>query len=696
MPSIRSYTLSQGDNSTINVSEDFGASWSQFTQTGIPASPAVTSLAVDPYDPYKVIVGCNGLYISTDGAQTFTLIPGTSGATYTDIIFIDSVKIIATGSVVALSFNGGISFTTTANTPTSIYGGAVLLGTAITSLFIETPACIYASVYDKIFRSTNGGYDWTALNSNTPIVATEPILKIHANGTIVNALVPTGMYRSNDFGSSFTSTIVFIPSINHTLASPASNILFLMESISADLYKSTDIGATWTLVNISVGGGNAGPTIIHPYNNNDIFVISSFTSLLPNYSGLYSNDGGVTFTETLDDVLRLRTFGTGETFECSECPPKFTFNFNTDYCEYESVSPALCALGYEYVDSGGLRKCVNIENPIDTYLIDGCPDYCTAITGNDLRGYCECLEQLSVSPCCYQLNDCNGSAESIITQTDLLEYFQEGNVIKIQGSDVCWEIENLGEICENGTDVIVTAVFSDCITCNPSFALYNCNDTDVVLYTAQDLSQYQGSTIQVAEYPLECWQVGPNTKTSFSAEEITITNEFKDCIECNPIVYQLNNCFDSGSFILSDSNLASYIGKTISIVGFPGLCFTITEPTCQCLSITLNISEEVETVTADASDALVNGRYQYIFFVNAVEYLIVWNNTLTRWELYNTSTEELLAYSPIDIECIYTSYWVIVTGVNSVVTQSCSATLYNIVVDEVFPGCDCCTTKNCK
>lgn len=661
MPSIRSYTISQGDNSTINVSEDFGVSWSQFTQTGIPAAPAVTSLAVDPYNPYKVIVGCNGLYISTDGAQTFTLIPGTSGATYSDIVFIDSQKIIATGSVIALSFNGGTSFTTTANTPSSIYGSPLLPGQFVTSVFVLTPASIYASVYDKIFKSTNGGYDWIPLNGGSPIVATERIYKIYANSSIINVLGLTGMHRSSDAGANFSSTIVFLPASDHSISALNFTTFFLIESLSSDLYKSSDAGVTWNLVNISVGGGNGGNTIIHAYTNNDLFIVSEFASFLPNYSGLYSGDGGLTFSETIDNVLRLRTFGTGELFECSECPPKFTFNSQSDYCEYVTTSPPLCEVGYEYNDSGGLRKCVNIENPIDTYLIDGCPDYCTPIIGNDLRGYCKCLEQLFVRPCCYQLNDCKGSAESIITQTDLLEYFEAGNIIKIQGSDICWEIENLGEICDSSTDVIVTAVFADCIVCDPSFSLYNCKDENVILYTAQDLSQYQGSTIQVAEYPGECWQVGPNTKVEFTPEDVTLATEFQTCAICNPPIYQLNNCFNDQSFILTDSDLLNLVGKTISIQGYPGLCFTVTEPTCQCLRVTgiFDIESGVEeTIDVTASTVLVNGRYQYLFTANGDDYSIVWNSTDNQWEFYNVTTSTLLAYSPIDSPCPYTSYWV--------------------------------------
>jgi hypothetical protein len=413
----------------------------------------------------------------------------------------------------------------------------------------------------------------------------------------------------------------------------------------------------------------------------------------------YSNlSGYIDLCDALKtDGVKHIMVGLGQPAEVSNIYTTF-INISTPVVTVENGTP----LWFEASFSGASAIAGAVSDSVcgGAYAPPACPPGCTLTYATDpddptrLIARCNCLESLTVVPCCYELADCKGSAQDIITQVDLSEYI--GKVVKIQGSDVCWTVTKLDDICPISTVITVTESFDECYLCDPSYALYNCKDTDVVIYTTQDLEADLAKTVQVSEYPGECWQVGPNTKTVFTPEVVNITEEFQSCAVCNPPLYQLNNCFNDESFILTDSDLLQLIGKTISIKGYPGLCFTVTEPTCQCLSITLVIGEDTETFIVNASTALVNGRYQYVFSFSGINYFIAWNTGLTRWELYNSNTSTLLAYSPVDLKCIYTSYWVIVTAIDSVVTASCSDTLYDIVVDEVFPDCECCITKNCK
>lgn len=697
MSLIRSYTISGGSNELVYYSEDYGLTWSSISQVGIPSFPNVTCVAVDPYNPLVLLAGLQsggGIYKSTDGGSTFSLIPGTTGASYFDIKFIDSLKVIAVGSTISLSSNGGNSFTTYLTTPTSVYGSTI--SSPFENLYIETPSDIYVSVWDKAFKSTDGGINWIPLNGNLPIVATKRIEAITANSVFVNLSIDTeGIFYSSDNGQSFTLSLANTGSNNALVALNASTLFAFMKTGSS-LHKSTNDGLSWTLVSSGIGTSVAGEILLHVYDLNRIVVISQFAAYSPNYALLYSIDGGVNFQLSLSGVLRVRAYGTANTLECSECPPKFSFNNQTDYCDYAIVGNPLCELGYYYDGSGLVPRCISEVDPLDFYEIDGCPSYCTVLTDSDVRGTCECLQQLTVFPCCYRLVDCKGLATSIITQMDLSTYFEDNSIIKIQGSDVCWEIEKLDSICLESQDIVVTQVFTSCLTCNPSYALYNCKDNSAVIYTVQDFSQYLGAVVSILEYENECWIVGNNTNEDFVPLVLTVDEVFKTCDECNPPIYQLNNCFAEGSFILTDDQLKTLLGKTISVVGYPGLCFSITEPTCKCLTIEFVIDGNISETNATASENLINGRNTYVFGFGPNNYAIAWSIAETRWELYNADTNTLIAYSPIDLDCIYTNFWVILSEIDNVVTRSCSGVLYNIVVDKEFDDCECCTSKNCK
>ena len=402
--------------------------------------------------------------------------------------------------------------------------------------------------------------------------------------------------------------------------------------------------ATKVIITITDGPGCSGPCVYSAVS----------------YSG---TTGYIDLCNALKgDGLKHIMVGLGEPSEVLSIYTTF-INIATPVVTVENTTP----LWFEASFSGAAAIASAVSDSVcgAAYTPPACPPGCTLVYTTDpddptrLIARCSCLESLTVVPCCYELADCKESAENIITQVDLSEYIDK--IIKIQGSDVCWIVTKIDELCPTSTVVTVTESFEECYLCDPSYALYNCKDTDVIIYTTQDLEADLAKTVQVSEYPGECWQVGPNTKTEFTPEEVTIDSEFQSCAVCNPPLYQLNNCFNDQSFILTDADLLGLIGKTISIKGYPGLCFTVTAPTCKCLRVTgifdIQAGTE-ETIDVTASTVLVNGRYQYLFTVNAVNYSIVWNNDPARWEFYNVTTSTLLAYSPIDIGCPYTSYWV--------------------------------------
>ena len=202
---------------------------------------------------------------------------------------------------------------------------------------------------------------------------------------------------------------------------------------------------------------------------------------------------------------------------------------------------------------------------------------------------CDCTFEYRTPLCCYELTDCDGVADPIVTNTDLSDYFDESNIINIQGSDVCWEITKLPDaLCPEAVAVIVTNVFNDCLACNPSYALYNCTDENVVIYTIQDFSAYvtPSKTVQLVEYADACWQVGINTNETFVPEIITVSGDpYTSCTECIPVYYTLTNC---------ETEQVIYAEPTAELLANDGLVVNIEEETgCWTVERFQEFTEEI-------------------------------------------------------------------------------------------------------
>jgi len=700
---VRSYSLflPSSTDDPLFISDDFGQTWTNINPVGLSfASYGNTaSITVDPYNSYNSVITLGPqVFKSTDGGYNYSVSTGAGSASgFHRSFHKDSTHVIVVGDTIGLSTDGGSTFTNYGYNPVVEYGPTMVSPSLlfIRSVYFENVAVGYMNIYDKLYRSGDGGITWTVIYGDNPIEVGYPITGISSEGDYITVINGNGIYHSSDFGVTFNLVEgpfpSGTPSDDNALNNPWRNpgVLYAKASTANNVYKSIDYGASWTVVGTTPSFTYIDS--IHAYTGTNLYIVDG-TGPADIYT---STDSFSTSTITLSTLNRTVANDSGYAYDCGECPNiKFTYNPVTAQCELvEEIT--ICNMGYLY--DPVTKTCISTTDPEDVYTPSLCPPDCTTTLGDDQRGRCECIEIASFIPCCYRLDDCAEVLPSIVTQTDLSDYASAANVLNIQGSDACWTVTKIDDsLCSENVDVIVTEVFESCETCNPSYALYNCKDTGVVIYTSEDLEASLGKTVQISEYPSECWQIGPNTKTEFTLEEVTVASEFQSCAICNPPLYQLNNCFNDDSFIITDSDLLNLIGKTISIQGYPGLCFTVTEPTCQCLSITLVIDGDTEIFTVNASTALVNGRYQYVFSFSGTNYFIAWDITLTRWELYNSDTATLLAYSPVDLKCIYSSYWIIVTGVDSVVTASCSNTLYDINVDQVFSDCECCTTKNCK
>jgi len=543
---VRSYALF-GTGEPLHISDDLGATWTTVPATGLAPVATVRDISVEPYNPYNSLIctAYQGIYKSTDGGSTYSLIPATNAIGWTKILHRDSLRVIAVGTQISNSYDGGNTFVNSGLNPVTLYGTYTAPVTQIyvydVHFFNYSDGCM--SIYDKLFKTTDGGLTWTALNGDLPIVVDDPITGISMNSGTINVVTGDGIYRSIDFGVSFSLSV----SLGGT--SIDRNAMYTYDSgwiyvidVLGDIWRSNNAGAIWTNPG-TVGPGAVGYKAIYAFSASSI--LSMFPGVSFNSEVFKSTDSGVTNTSELAPSARGWALDSSKPIDCGTCPPKFTYNPINAYCEYTEGGLPLCAVGYYYEPSN--NTCVLIEDIDDSYPAPDCPTECTLTPiGYDGRGQCDCTNQFIIAACCYELSDCQGEAESIITDTDLSDYFDASNIIKIDGSDVCWEIIKLPDgICPGAVSVIVSDVYTDCLFCNPSYALYNCNDVSVVIYTTQDFSAYvtPSLTVQLVEFGGACWQVGINTSESFTPITITVSGEpYASCAECIPIYYVLENC----------------------------------------------------------------------------------------------------------------------------------------------------------
>ena len=179
----RSYVLATGAT-YLKVSEDKGLTWETITPSGYPSNLAnITSIAASTFDPYKALITSSneGLWSTTDGGVSFTLVPGTGGVALYSVQYLDAVRIGAVGSQIYRSLNGGTSFTSTGVTPASLYGSS---GANIYFRTVNFDSNIigFVSIFDKIYKTYNTGLAWEPTNGDAPIVAGKFVVGlIHLN-----------------------------------------------------------------------------------------------------------------------------------------------------------------------------------------------------------------------------------------------------------------------------------------------------------------------------------------------------------------------------------------------------------------------------------------------------------------------------------------------------------------------------------
>jgi hypothetical protein len=169
-----------------------------------------------------------------------------------------------------------------------------------------------------------------------------------------------------------------------------------------------------------------------------------------------------------------------------------------------------------------------------------CPEPCVL---NTTTGVCDCVSSDLFVPCCYTLTNCNTGLVEYTVNTfglsnDYLNSLQ-GQILKITGLDECLYV-NITFECTNSTEISIDAVeeaFETCEDCKeyiaspPCYLLTNCNNTDIILRTTQNLSIFSGKVVELNDYPGLCWTVLKTSNCPGPFTTVGVVESYDDC-EC--------------------------------------------------------------------------------------------------------------------------------------------------------------------
>jgi hypothetical protein len=236
-------------------SNDSGTSWTKVQTTGLNSFSFTNALAVDPSNSSIVYAGQFGLFKSTDGGSNWTSVNTGGGSSIFSIVFdpsTSSTMYLGTAIGVLKSTNSGTTWI-----PQNNFG---VPGTpSVRALAIDptTPLTIYAGTFSNgLFKSTNGGGVWTAMNNgmggsnptNVSSIVIDPanpatIYTGHgsSNGT-------GGINQSTNGGTSWTPLTNGVPDAGVTAMVATSSAVYAALN-NRGVIKTTNGGSSWTSAN---------------------------------------------------------------------------------------------------------------------------------------------------------------------------------------------------------------------------------------------------------------------------------------------------------------------------------------------------------------------------------------------------------------------------------------------------------------
>ncbi len=255
-------------------STDGGETWVPILSR--PAQPCV-ALAIDPQTPSTLYVGTSevfrgadssGVLRSTDGGETWAeinhgltasqgnspLIHGLAIDPQNPSLLYAAVEGEGYPSGMFRSTDGGDSWTAINDGLETNEGSRPVYALAMDP---ETPSTLYAGTAGGVFRSTDGGDSWTAINNGIPIEEYLFVIELAIDprnpSTVYAGTIRDGIFRSTDGGDSWAAA-------GGGLHTPGEGFPFILD-LAVDSHDSSRLyAATRKGVFRSVDGGGAWET----------------------------------------------------------------------------------------------------------------------------------------------------------------------------------------------------------------------------------------------------------------------------------------------------------------------------------------------------------------------------------------------------------------------------------------------------
>jgi hypothetical protein len=299
-----------------------------------------------------------------------------------------------------------------------------------------------------------------------------------------------------------------------------------------------------------------------------------------------------------------------------------------------------------------------------------------------------CIDCLPVSIATYTLTSCDPPFTNQIATDSNLGQYVDGTVRLTTTGDTCWNVTSGSLPNLVLQPVSVSQSFASCQDCYPQiYSFTDCQNPDNKIYTLIDFSAYLGQYLRLQEYPGVCWICGVTDDITLPRQDVTISGDpYGSCPECVVSYYQLTNCANENVYLISTTDLSRYVNRVITAAGYPSLCFTVTEPKCECIKLTVNDID----YNVSAQPNLFNGRYSYTFTSESGDSLsLAWSINPNRWELFNSNTLEIYSFSTADTECPFSNFWTIQQGSSYIVNRVtfCPDDIYAISPELDFADC---------
>jgi photosystem II stability/assembly factor-like uncharacterized protein len=157
----------------------------------------------------------------------------------------------------------------------------------------DTPTTIYAGTYGGgVFRSTDGGESWTAVNSGlTNLDVNALSIRPDTPTTIYAGTYGGGVFRSTDGGESWNAVNSGLTNLDVLALAirPDTPTTIYAGTYSGDVFRSTDGGDTWTAINNGLTSFYVNALSIRPDTPTTIYAGT--------YGGVFrSTDGGNSWT----------------------------------------------------------------------------------------------------------------------------------------------------------------------------------------------------------------------------------------------------------------------------------------------------------------------------------------------------------------------------------------------------------------